>query len=175
MFYSGIKAASSENGVGLRTSFFVSGCRHHCPGCFNSATWSFNNGKEYTKEVEKKVLKSLEPRYVSGLTVLGGEPLEIENQPVVLELIRKVKERFPEKTVWIYTGFTWEELFEGSRATSQYILPILEMVEVLIDGRFEIKKKVLSLKFRGSSNQRVIDVQKSLAEGKVIISHYLDD
>ena len=91
MFYSGIKAASSENGVGLRTSFFVSGCRHHCPGCFNSATWSFNNGQEYTEEVEEKVLKSLEPRYVSGLTVLGGEPLEIENQPVVLELIRKVK------------------------------------------------------------------------------------
>lgn len=176
MKYSGIKVASIENGIGCRTSFFVSGCRHHCKGCFNALTWDFNNGADYTEEVEQQILDTLKQRYVTGLTILGGEPLEPENQPYVRRLVEKVRKQYPNKTVWIYTGFTWEELFDSdSRAYTEHILPILKMIEVLVDGRFEYKLKDLSLKFRGSSNQRVIDVPLSLAKGEVVISHYLDD
>lgn len=161
MNYANIKYYDIANGIGVRTSLFVSGCRNCCEDCFNKETWDFKYGKPYTKEVEKEILASLAPPYISGLTVLGGEPLEIENQLAVLELIKKVKESYPNKTVWIFSGFTHEEIMGTSRISSVVAREILQRADVLVDGRFEKDKKDITLKFRGSKNQRIIDLVKT--------------
>ena len=170
MNYSGIKYCDIANGRGVRTTLFVSGCRNHCEGCFNPETWSFEYGDPFTDVVEDEVVDSLRPVYVTGLTVLGGEPLEPENQPAVLQLLARVKHELPEKDVWLYTGFTYEHLFERScRANTPLLGRILDKVDVLVDGPFVQAKKDIALRFRGSSNQRVIDMQETLIIGRVIL------
>ncbi len=161
MNYANIKYYDIANGIGVRTSLFVSGCRNCCEDCFNRETWNFNYGKPYTQEVEKEILDSLAPPYISGLTVLGGEPFEKENQPAVLELIKRAKELYPNKTVWIFSGFTYEEIMGESRISSAVAREILSIADVLVDGRFEKDKKDITLKFRGSKNQRIIDLVKT--------------
>lgn len=170
MNYAEIKYCDIANGVGVRTTLFVSGCRHHCEGCFNPAQWDFAAGEPFTAEVEDKIIQSLEPAYVTGLTILGGEPMEQENQAALLPFLRRVKERFPNKGIWLYSGFTWEQLAQGpSRAYGQTVPQILALLDVLVDGPFVLAKKDISLRFRGSSNQRLIDVPASLTAGEVVL------
>lgn len=174
MKYSGIKMFDVSNGPGCRTSLFVSGCRHHCKGCFNEKTWDFQYGNEYTKEVEEEIISSLSPDFISGLTVLGGEPMEPENQPFVWKLLQKVKEKHPDKSIWLYSGFTLEELLDkkNKRCQTEYTKEILNLIEVLVDGRFVLALKNISLRFRGSSNQRIINMKETLEKGKIVLSKY---
>lgn len=170
MNYAEIKYCDIANGVGVRTTLFVSGCRHHCEGCFNPVQWDFAAGEPFTSEVEDRILKSLEPAYITGLTILGGEPMEQENQAGLLPFLRRVKERFPNKGIWLYSGFTWEQLTQGpSRAYGELVPQMLALLDVLVDGPFVLAKKDISLRFRGSSNQRLIDVPASLAAGDVVL------
>ena len=169
MHYADIKKADIANGLGVRVSVFVSGCNHHCKNCFNSEAWDFNYGKEFTEEEIDKVIKELDHPYVSGLSLLGGEPLEHVNQQGLLPLVRKVKEKFPEKNIWCYTGYTFDKdvvgnMFDNWPETKE----LMSYIDVLVDGKFEEDKKDLNLRFRGSSNQRIIDVPKSLKVHKVI-------
>lgn len=172
MNYGEIKKVDIANGEGVRVSLFVSGCRNHCKECFNPMTWAFNYGKKYGEETEKEILEALNHDYIEGLTVLGGEPFEPENQEEVLSLVKKVREVFPHKNIWIYSGFTFEELIgkKENRAATPLAKEILKNIDVLVDGRFEIAKKDLMLKFRGSTNQRIIDVKKTLALHEIVLS-----
>ena len=173
MNYANIKYNDIANGEGVRTSLFVSGCTHHCPHCFNKETWDFNFGKPFTKETEDEILKSLEPYHINGLTLLGGEPMEPANQQGLLEFVKKVKETYPEKTIWCYTGYLFDtELLSPSRAHCPWTREFLSYIDILVDGEFKIALKDITLRFKGSSNQRVIDVQSSLKENKVILSPY---
>lgn len=172
MNYADIKVADVANGEGVRVSLFVSGCNHHCKGCFNPQAWSFDYGNKFTEEEEEKIMKQLDNPYVSGLSILGGEPLEYENQKGLLPLVKKVKEKYPEKNIWCYTGYTFDNdvvsnMFENWPETKE----LVSYIDVIVDGKFDESKKDLNLKFRGSSNQRVIDVQKSLKENKVILQN----
>jgi anaerobic ribonucleoside-triphosphate reductase activating protein len=170
MYYGNIKKSDIANGVGVRVSLFVSGCTHHCKGCFNEETWNFMYGQEFTKETEEHILELLKPSYVSGLTVLGGEPLEFVNQQALLPFLEEVKKRYPEKTIWCYTGYVYEkDILERMVPKWKITKKILELLDVLVDGPFEEDKKDITLLFRGSSNQRLIDVQKSLAAGQTIL------
>ena len=169
MNYGEIKKCDIANGEGVRVALFVSGCRHHCKGCFNSMTWDFNYGKKFTEETEEEILEALKPNYIDGLSLLGGEPFEPENQEVLVKLLRKVKERYPEKNILCDSGYVFdEELKTESRARCEYTDEMLSMLDVLVDGRFEEDKKNITLLFRGSENQRLIDVKKSLKEGQVV-------
>ena len=168
MYYGEIKKCDIANGEGVRVSLFVSGCTHHCPGCFNQDTWEFDYGKEYTQETEKEILEALAPSYINGLSLLGGEPFEPQNQKVLISLLRKVKERYPEKDIWCYSGYLFDkELLSESRARCEYTDEMISMLDVLVDGRFVEALKDIRLVFRGSSNQRVIDVKKSLETGEI--------
>lgn len=173
MNYAEIKYNDIANGLGVRTSLFVSGCRHHCKNCFNYMTWDFNYGKIYDDAVESTILKSIEPSWVDGLSLLGGEPFEPENQPALLNLLKKFRKTFPNKNVWCYSGFLFEEITgkteEKSRCFTSISTEMLSYIDVLVDGRFEEDKKSVMLKFRGSSNQRVIDVKQTLAHGKIVL------
>ena len=173
MRYSDIKNLDIANGPGCRTSLFVSGCRNRCVGCFNPETWDFDYGWEFDDEAMDKLTSSLSNMQTKGLTVLGGEPLEPENQGQVLEIVSEVKETFPQKDIWMFTGFTFEELFGTAggecRARTDMLLPILQHVDVLVDGRFDCSKKNMKLRFRGSSNQRLLDVAKSIANGHAVL------
>lgn len=169
MNYGEIKFYDIADGTGVRTSLFVSGCRNCCEDCFNRETWSFSYGKPYTEETENAIIESLKPDYIAGLSILGGEPFEKENQPEVLKLVARAKKECPDKSVWIYSGFTFEELLGGSRASGQTAEEILKLADVLVDGRFDKTKKNISLKFRGSENQRIIDLKPSLLQKKAII------
>ena len=170
MHYGEIKKCDIANGEGVRVSLFVSGCTHHCPGCFNRETWDFCYGKEFTGETEEELLKALEPGYINGLSLLGGEPFEPENQEVLVPFLRKVRERYPEKTVWCYSGYLFDkELLRESRARCGLTDEMLSMIDILVDGRFVELLKDITLVFRGSSNQRVIDVKKSLERGDVVL------
>ena len=169
MHYGEIKKCDIANGEGVRVSLFVSGCTHHCPGCFNQDTWDFAYGKEYTEETEQEILDTLSPGYINGLTLLGGEPFEPQNQKVIVQLLRKVKERYPEKNIWCYTGYLYDrELLSESRARCEHTDEMLSMIDVLVDGRFVEALKDIRLVFRGSSNQRIIDVKKSLESGEIV-------
>jgi anaerobic ribonucleoside-triphosphate reductase activating protein len=174
MNYGEIKIADIANGQGCRTSLFVSGCTHHCPGCFNQMTWDFCYGKAFTKEVEDSIIESLRPEYIAGLTILGGEPMEVVNQQVLNPFIKRVRAEVPDKSIWIYSGYTWEELndTENKRCHSDDTDEILGNIDILVDGEFVESKKDISLRFRGSSNQRVIDVVKTLESGDVVLSAY---
>ena len=169
MNYASIKKTDVANGPGVRVSLFVSGCTHHCKGCFNSETWDFHYGEPYTEEVEKEILAALSPDFIQGLTVLGGEPMEDANRPAVLELLRKVRETYPKKDIWCYTGYEYEkDLQRWISEGKQDVEEILKCLDVLVDGEFVEEKKNLSLKFRGSENQRLIDIPATLAQGKVM-------
>ena len=170
MYYGEIKKCDIANGEGVRVSLFVSGCTHHCPGCFNEATWDFHYGKEFTEETEKELLDALEPSYINGLSLLGGEPFEPENQKALVPFLRKVKERYPGKNIWCYSGYLYDsQLLSESRARCEYTDEMLSMIDVLVDGRFVESLKDITLVFRGSSNQRIIDVKKSLESGGVVL------
>lgn len=170
MYYGEIKKCDIANGEGVRVSLFVSGCTHHCPGCFNEATWDFHYGKEFTEETEKELLDALEPSYINGLSLLGGEPFEPENQKALVPFLRTVKERYPGKNIWCYSGYLYDsQLLSESRARCEYTDEMLSMIDVLVDGRFVESLKDITLVFRGSSNQRIIDVKKSLESGDVVL------
>ena len=169
MYYSEIKNYDIANGEGVRVSLFVSGCRNHCENCFQPETWDFSHGKEFTQETIDEIIAMLDKSYINGLTILGGEPLEPENQPAVLELIKRVRGAFEDKDIWVFTGFTLEELREDScRAKAEQTEEILSLIDVLVDGRYVDALRDLTLKFRGSQNQRLIDTKKTLSEGRVV-------
>ncbi len=171
MYYGALKKTDIANGPGVRVSLFVSGCRHHCKGCFQPETWDFTFGTEYTDRTTEEILEALEPEYINGLTVLGGEPFEPENQRELYYLYKKVRAYFPNKTIWVYSGYTLDKdlLQEGAFARCDLTDEILGMIDVLVDGEFELERKNIMLKFRGSENQRLIDVKRSLEENKVVI------
>ena len=170
MYYGEIKNCDIANGVGVRVTLFVSGCTNHCKNCFQPQTWDFCFGEEFTEEVEERILKMLAPDYIDGLTVLGGEPMEPNNQEAVYEFILKVKERFPNKTVWVFSGFTYEELLdENAYPHTDVTEKILDIIDVLVDGRFKEELKDITLRFRGSSNQRLIDMKKTRRSGEIVL------
>ena len=171
MNYGEIKKNDISNGIGVRTSLFVSGCRHHCKNCFNEQTWDFGFGEAFTEQTMIEILESCEPDWINGLSLLGGEPFEPENQRVLLPFLLMFKDKFPNKDIWCYSGFTFEEI-KGkvkSRAKTDISAEMLSLIDVLVDGRFEESKKDISLKFRGSSNQRIIDVKKTLLEKRIVL------
>lgn len=170
MYYGAIKKNDVADGPGVRVSLFVSGCRHHCEGCFQPETWNFTFGNEYTEETKNEILAALSPTYIEGITILGGEPFEPENQPEVCELLRTVKERYPNKNIWCYTGYTYDkDLFEGGAVFTDRTEEMLSYIDVLVDGEFVLAKRNLMLKFRGSENQRLIDVKASNKENVVLV------
>ena len=168
MNYATIKYYDIANGPGVRTSVFVSGCRHRCPGCFNPETWDFAFGAPFGEEQLRELLTLLNRPYIRGLSLLGGEPFEPENQGTVLELVRRVRRELPDKTIWAFSGYTWEELTGQSRARCEATGALLSLVDVLVDGEFVEALRDISLRFRGSSNQRLLDVPASLAAGRPI-------
>ena len=170
MKYGEIKNYDIANGEGVRVTLFVSGCTHHCKGCFNQETWDFNYGKPFTEEVEAQILENLRPGYIAGLTLLGGEPFEPVNQRALLPFVRRVREIYPDKTIWAYSGYTFDtDLAPGGKVHCECTDELLSMLDILVDGEFVEELKDITLVFRGSSNQRVIDVQKSLKEGQVCL------
>lgn len=169
MNYGEIKNCDIANGEGVRVSLFVSGCTHHCKGCFQPQTWDFGYGKPYTSETEDEIIELLKPRYINGLSLLGGEPFEPQNQEVLVKLLKRVKAEYPQKNVWCYTGYLFDkDLLNESRARCRYTDEMLSMIDVLVDGEFIEGKKNISLAFRGSENQRIIDVKSSLIAAKAI-------
>lgn len=170
MKYANIKNYDIANGKGIRVSLFVSGCTHHCKGCFNEVAWDFNFGEDFTQEVENQIIEMMKPSYIKGLTLLGGEPFEVSNQMALLPFIKRVKEIYPNKDIWAYTGYLFDqELLNSSRARCDVTDELLSYIDILVDGRFVLELKDVALKFRGSENQRIIDVKKSLKENKVIL------
>lgn len=168
MNYATIKKHDIANGPGVRVSLFVSGCSHHCKGCFNPETWDFNFGKPFTAETEDEILKAMEPDYISGFSLLGGEPFEVENQRSLVSFVKRIKETFPQKSIWCYSGYLFDKDLTGeSKVNCECTAELLSYIDIMIDGEFIEEKKNLNIKFRGSENQRIIDVQKSLTDGKV--------
>ena len=173
MNYGNIKFNDIANGTGVRVSLFVSGCSHRCKGCFNPETWDFNYGKIFDNATEQQILDYLKNDFVDGLTLLGGEPMEIANQKALLPFVKKVKNMFPNKTIWCYTGFLFDkELLSPSRAHCDITKQLLSYIDILVDGEFKIELKDISLRFKGSSNQRIIDVKESLKSNSVVLSPY---
>ena len=161
MNYANIKKYDIADGPGVRVSLFVSGCRHHCKGCFNSEAWDFEYGRPYTAETEAEILEALKPGYIAGLNLLGGEPFEPENQAELVKLLRKVRETYPEKSIWSYTGFVYDkDLVPGGRAYTDVTDEMLSYLDVLVDGPFVEELKDITLQFRGSSNQRILKMDK---------------
>ncbi len=162
MNYAEIKYYDIANGLGVRTSLFVSGCTHRCPGCFNAVAWDFHYGKEFTQETMEEILKSCEPGYIRGLSLLGGEPMEPANQEGLLPLVKAFKERFPQKDIWCYTGYTYETdlLSPEGKARCAVTADLLSCIDILVDGKFIQEEADITLKFRGSRNQRVLQIQK---------------
>lgn len=170
MNYGEIKKCDIANGEGVRVSLFVSGCTHRCKGCFNADTWDFNFGKPYTQETEDYIISLLKSPYISGFTLLGGEPFEPTNQRAVLPLLKKIKTEYPQKNIWCYTGYLFDnELLKNSRARCEVTDEMLKCIDVLVDGRFVEEMKDVSLAYKGSSNQRIIDVQASLQSDSIIL------
>lgn len=165
MHYSQIKVYDIANGVGVRTSLFVSGCSRHCPGCFNSETWDYDHGSIFDKSTVKYILDTLKPDYIAGLSVLGGEPLDDKNRGEVLNLIRAVKQAYPQKDIWMWTGYIFDEL----ELYDETIWNILSNIDVLVDGPYEESNYDILARFRGSTNQRIIDIPKTLENKKVVI------
>lgn len=170
MNYADIKRIDIANGTGVRVSLFVSGCNRHCKNCFNKETWDFNYGKQYTKETEIQILDYLKPDYIAGLSILGGEPFEHINQKGILPLVKKVKELYPKKNIWCYTGFDFDKDILGKMINEfEETKELIQYLDVLVDGEFIEELKNSSLWFKGSSNQRVIDVKKSLEKGQIVL------
>jgi len=170
MNYGEIKNCDIANGEGVRVTLFVSGCTNRCPGCFQPQTWDFSYGQPFTAETEEKLLEMLAPAYINGLTLLGGDPFEPRNQRVLLPFLRRVRERYPQKNIWAFSGFTWEELHtEGSHPRCEVTDEMLSYIDVLVDGRFVEALKDIRLRFRGSSNQRIIDVNRTREVGEIFL------
>lgn len=171
MNFGEIKYSDIANGVGVRTTLFVSGCTHACPGCFQPETWDFLYGREFTPEVEDEIIESLKPGYVAGLTVLGGEPMEPANQEALAPFLKRVRAEAPNKTIWLYTGDVWDDLVLGGARCTIDTADILSCVDVMVEGPFIEAEKDITLRFRGSANQRIIDVPATLAAGAVQLWH----
>lgn len=169
MYYGEIKNYDIANGIGVRVTLFVSGCTNHCKNCFQPQTWDFSYGKPFTEETEEAILKMLSPAYIRGLTLLGGEPFEPSNQRALVPFLEKVREIYPQKDIWSFSGFTLEELqTDGSHPRCEVTDRMLSLLDVLVDGRYVEELRNLSLRFRGSSNQRLIDMKATLREGKIV-------
>ena len=169
MNYAEIKSTDIANGPGVRVSLFVSGCTHHCKGCFNPETWDFSYGQPFDEAVEERIFRDLDHPFIEGLSLLGGEPFEPENSRVLAGFVRKVKDHFPDKTIWCYSGYRLdEEILTDRMGGGRYTEELLSCLDVLVDGEFVEELKVLTLKFRGSSNQRLIDVPASLKSGTIV-------
>lgn len=170
MHYGEIKNCDIANGSGVRVSLFVSGCTNRCKNCFQPQTWNFDYGEEFTRETEDRIIALLGREYIAGLTVLGGEPFEPQNQRALLPFIKRVRKALPEKNIWAYSGFTIEEMLkDGSHPHCEVTEELLGLIDVLVDGRFVEELKDISLKFRGSKNQRIIDVKKTLETGSAVL------
>ncbi|MDD3369773.1 MAG: anaerobic ribonucleoside-triphosphate reductase activating protein [Lachnospiraceae bacterium] len=170
MNYSVIKKRDIANGLGVRVSIFVSGCTHRCEGCFNETTWDFQSGELFTEDTLQEVLEAMRPSYITGLSLLGGEPFEHVNQQGLLPVLRAVKKEFPQKDIWCYTGYTFEtDILEHMCKEWNETSEFLSYIDILVDGEFKMPLKSLSLKFRGSSNQRIIQVKPSLANGETVL------
>ena len=170
MNYATIKNCDIANGPGVRVSLFVSGCTHHCKGCFNQVAWDFDYGQPFTQETIDSILAMLKPAYVKGITLLGGEPFEPQNQPALVDMLRQIKANYPEKSIWAFSGYLFDkDILPGRLGDPAITWEILSYLDVLVDGRFVEEKKDLTLRFRGSSNQRIIDVPASLAAGEVVL------
>lgn len=166
--YAQVRAIDTANGEGIRTTIFVTGCYHNCKDCFNQEYQDFNYGKKFDKEIIKEILDKMREPYINGLSILGGEPLE--NVGILIELCEEVKKEYPEKDIWMWTGYTYEEVLNGkTKEKKEEVFRLLKLIDVVVDGRFNHKLKNLSLKFRGSSNQRILDMQKTLKEDKIVI------
>ncbi len=170
MNYAAIKNCDIANGLGIRVSLFVSGCTHHCKGCFNAQTWSFDFGNPFTKEVEDNIIEQLKKQHIKGLTLLGGEPMEKQNQFGIVSLLHRVKNELPNKDIWCYSGYRLEELCDKShRSHTQITDEILSLIDVLVDGEFVQEQKNLKLKFRGSENQRLIDMRQTRIQHRIVL------
>ena len=170
MYYCNIKNCDIADGVGVRVSLFVSGCTHHCRDCFQPETWDFRYGEPFTDKTQERIISLLSPDYIDGLTLLGGEPMEPENQRTLVGLLRAVRAAYPEKDVWCYTGYTLEtDLLSPSRARCEVTDELLSLIDVLVDGEFITEKRNISLAFRGSENQRIIDLKATLVTGKTVM------
>lgn len=172
MKYAKIKKCDIANGPGVRVSLFVTGCNHHCKNCFNREAWDFNYGDDFTQKQENEIIEDLKPDYITGLSLLGGEPFEEVNQEGLAPLIKKVKETYPEKEIWCYTGFTFDNQILGQmigKENRETTKEMLENIDYIVDGRFVDELKDPKLRFRGSSNQRIIDVKKSLAQNEIVL------
>lgn len=170
MNYAAIKPFDVANGPGVRVSLFVSGCTHRCEDCFNSEAWDFSYGEEFTERELEKILKALEPDYIKGFSLLGGEPFEPRNQIVLADVLEKIKAAYPEKTVWCYTGYTFDtDLLSGRLCDWSVTERMLKNIDILVDGKFMKELKNLKLRFKGSENQRIIDVKKSMEEKRIIL------
>lgn len=170
MNYAEIKNCDIANGPGVRVSLFVSGCTHHCPGCFNEVAWDFGYGRPFTQETVDTILKMLEPSYIRGLTLLGGEPFEPQNEGPIVELLRQIKAKMPQKSIWAFSGYLFDrDILSGRLGDWSITQEYLSYLDVLVDGRFIEAQKNLSLRFRGSENQRIIDVPASLASGEIVL------
>lgn len=170
MNYAEIKNCDIANGPGVRVSLFVSGCTHHCPGCFNAEAWDFDYGQPFTQQTIDQILELLKPGYIRGLTLLGGEPFEPENQGAVVELLRQIKEKYPEKSIWAFSGYLFDrDILSGRLGPWEITREFLSYLDVLVDGPFVEAKKNLALRFRGSENQRLIDVPASLAANSIVL------
>ena len=171
MNYAGIKYCDIANGLGCRTVLFVSGCRNACKGCFQPQTWDFHYGEPFDEKAQEEILHSLEPDYVQGITLLGGEPFEEENQVALVPFMRRVREQYPNKDVWAFTGYIYDkDLIPGGRKYTEYTDELLSMIDILVDGPFMEELKDITLKFRGSRNQRVIDLSKTIQCGKICLA-----
>lgn len=160
MNYGTIKSYDIANGTGVRVSLFVSGCRHHCKGCFNAPTWDFDYGDPFTRETQDKILKLLEPSYIEGFSLLGGEPFEPENQPVLAQLLETIKAAYPQKSVWCYSGYLFDQdMVPGGKVYTPFTDRMLSCIDVLVDGEFILEQKDISLQFRGSKNQRILHLE----------------
>ena len=169
MNYATIKNCDIANGPGVRVSLFVSGCTHHCKGCFNEVAWDFNYGQPFTNETIQTILDMMKPSYIKGLTLLGGEPFEPQNQGPIVELLRQVKKAYPDKSIWAFSGYLFEKITSRTLGDWAVTREFLSSLDVLVDGPFVEEKKNLALRFRGSENQRLIDVPATLASGKIVL------
>lgn len=169
MKYATIKTVDIANGTGVRVSLFVSGCTHRCPECFNEIAWDFNYGQEFNQETIDLILKALEPSHIAGLTLLGGEPMELVNQEGLLPLLQQVRKMYPDKDIWCYTGYLYEDLLPGGKVHGPYSDEILSSLDILVDGPFILAQKNIRLKFRGSENQRVIDVKRTNQSRQIVL------
>ena len=176
MHYGELKKCDIANGIGVRVTLFVSGCTNHCPDCFQPQTWDFDYGKPFTDETKAEIFAELDKPFINGLTVLGGEPFEPRNQRELLPLLREVREKYPDKTIWCFTGFRLDDelLRDGSYPRCEVTDALLACIDVLVDGRFVRELKDISLQFRGSRNQRVLDLPKTLAAGQPVIWEQLE-